>query len=108
MPYAVQGADSVTVGLLTGPAPRRLGRPAVRGGGHSPDRARGDRAGRPVRPGGARALAGVGAAPVEPAGPGLLLPCYDLAMVASAVPLVQRAASASRTAARSPSDANPA
>ncbi|MBJ7000454.1 hypothetical protein ACFYMX_05770 [Streptomyces griseofuscus] len=35
VPYAVQGADSVSVGLLTGPTPRLLGRPAVRGGGHA-------------------------------------------------------------------------
>ncbi|MET8723462.1 MFS transporter [Streptomyces misionensis] len=50
----------------------------------------------------------VGAALVELAGPALLLPCYGIALLLTAVPLVQRAASASRTAARSPSDANPA
>ncbi|MEW2619789.1 MFS transporter [Streptomyces sp. NPDC048106] len=49
-----------------------------------------------------------GAGLVELAGPGVLLLCYGLAMLATAVPLLQRAASASRTAARSPSDANPA
>ncbi|MGW4565066.1 MFS transporter [Streptomyces sp. NPDC004561] len=49
-----------------------------------------------------------GAGLVELAGPGLLLPCYGLALLATAAPLVQRAASAERTAARSPSDANPA
>ncbi|MFS4095816.1 MFS transporter [Streptomyces sp. AF1A] len=50
----------------------------------------------------------VGAGLVELAGPAWLLPCYGLALLATAVPLAQRAASASRTAARSPSDANPA
>ncbi|MFR9791862.1 MFS transporter [Streptomyces sp. MB22_4] len=49
-----------------------------------------------------------GAGLVELAGPGLLLPCYGVALLATAAPLAQRAASASRTAARSSSDANPA
>ncbi|OYP18305.1 MFS transporter [Streptomyces sp. FBKL.4005] len=49
-----------------------------------------------------------GAGLVELAGPGLLLPLYGLALLLTALPLAQRAASASRTAARSPSDANPA
>ncbi|QTD97748.1 MFS transporter [Streptomyces cyanogenus] len=50
----------------------------------------------------------VGAGLVELAGPGLLLPLYGVALLLTALPLLQRAASASRTAARSPSDANPA
>ncbi|MEV5381516.1 MFS transporter [Streptomyces sp. NPDC052721] len=50
----------------------------------------------------------LGAGLVELAGPGLLLPLYGLALLLTAVPLAQRTASASRTAARSPSDANPA
>ncbi|GHI08632.1 hypothetical protein Scel_69530 [Streptomyces cellostaticus] len=49
------------------------------------------------------------ASTVELAGPGLLLPLYGLALLLTAAALVaQRAVSASRTAARSPSDANPA
>ncbi|MEU6667218.1 MFS transporter [Streptomyces sp. NPDC046727] len=50
----------------------------------------------------------VGAGLVELAGPGLLLPALGLALLLTAVPLAQRAESASRTEARSPSDANPA
>lgn len=50
----------------------------------------------------------VGAGLVELAGPGLLLPCYGLALLGTAALLRQRADSAARTAARSPSDANPA
>jgi MFS family permease len=50
----------------------------------------------------------VGAGLVELADPVWLLPCYGAALLATAAPLAQRAASASRTAARSPSDANPA
>ncbi|MEU1404726.1 MFS transporter [Streptomyces sp. NPDC005728] len=51
----------------------------------------------------------VGAGLVELAGPGLLLPLYGLALLVPAgVLAAQRAPSASRTAARSPSDANPA
>ncbi|MET9447665.1 MFS transporter [Streptomyces cinerochromogenes] len=49
-----------------------------------------------------------GAGLVELAGPALLLPLYGLALVLTALVLAQRADSASRTAARSPSDANPA
>ncbi|MGW7820692.1 MFS transporter [Streptomyces puniciscabiei] len=51
---------------------------------------------------------GVGAGLVELASPAVLLPVYGLALLATAVSLVQRAESASRTEARSPSDANPA
>ncbi|GGS99724.1 MFS transporter [Streptomyces cinerochromogenes] len=50
----------------------------------------------------------LGAGLVELAGPALLLPLYGLALLLTALPLAQRAESASRTAARSPSDANPA
>ncbi|MEV7810549.1 MFS transporter [Streptomyces flaveolus] len=50
----------------------------------------------------------LGAGLVELAGPGLLLPLYGLALLLTAVPPAQRPASASRTAARSPSDADPA
>ncbi|UFR05244.1 MFS transporter [Streptomyces sp. Go40/10] len=50
----------------------------------------------------------LGAGLVELAGPVLLLPLYGLALLLTALPLAQRAESASRTAARSPSDANPA
>lgn len=51
----------------------------------------------------------VGAGLVELAGSGLLLPLYGLALLLTAAALAaQRAASASRTATRSPSDANPA
>ncbi|MGW2422441.1 MFS transporter [Streptomyces sp. NPDC001709] len=49
-----------------------------------------------------------GAALVELASPGLLLPLYGLGLFGTAAALCQRAASASRTAARSESDANPA
>ncbi|MFF9091182.1 MFS transporter [Streptomyces sp. NPDC014991] len=50
----------------------------------------------------------LGAGLVELAGPGLLLPLYGVALLLTAIAPAQRAASASRTAARSPSDANPA
>ncbi|WP_251092858.1 MFS transporter [Streptomyces sp. Caat 7-52] len=50
----------------------------------------------------------VGAGLVEVAGPGLLLPLYGLALLGTAALLPQRDDSAARTAARSPSDANPA
>lgn len=50
----------------------------------------------------------LGAGLVEPAGPGLLLPLYGLALLLTAAGLAQRAVSASRTAARSSSDAKPA
>ncbi|MFI5974358.1 MFS transporter [Streptomyces sp. NPDC051452] len=50
----------------------------------------------------------LGAGLVELAGPALLLPLYGLALLLTAARLAQRADSASRTAARSPSDANPA
>ncbi|MGW1808660.1 MFS transporter [Streptomyces sp. NPDC002078] len=50
----------------------------------------------------------VGAALVELASPALLLPLYGLALLGTAASLAQRADSASRTAARSESDANPA
>ncbi|TWV39825.1 MFS transporter [Streptomyces misionensis] len=151
--YAVQGAGSVAVGLLTGPALRRLGDRGFAAAGIA-------LTGLAVLvravPWDAAALAAslaaglglpcvliaaltavqretpgpllgrvtatantlmftpnvmglaVGAALVELAGPGLLLPCYGVALLLTAVPLVQRAPSASRTAERSPSDANPA
>lgn len=51
---------------------------------------------------------GIGAVLVELASPALLLPLYGLALLGTAALLAQRADSASRTAARSPSDANPA
>ncbi|AYN41961.1 MFS transporter [Streptomyces dangxiongensis] len=50
----------------------------------------------------------LGAGLVELAGPGLLLPLYGVALLLTAIRTAQRAASASRTASRSPSDANPA
>ncbi|MEU8030613.1 MFS transporter, partial [Streptomyces sp. NPDC049099] len=50
----------------------------------------------------------VGAGLVELASPALLLPVYGLALLGTAASLAQRADSASRTGARSPSDANPA
>ncbi|MBL1106305.1 MFS transporter [Streptomyces sp. 5-8] len=50
----------------------------------------------------------IGAGLVEVAGPGLLLPLYGLALLGTAALLPQREDSAARTAARSPSDANPA
>ncbi|MGW1911316.1 MFS transporter [Streptomyces sp. NPDC002076] len=50
----------------------------------------------------------VGAALVELTSPVLLLPLYGLALLGTAASLTQRADSASRTAARSASDANPA
>ncbi|MEV5172768.1 MFS transporter [Streptomyces flaveolus] len=50
----------------------------------------------------------LGAGLVELAGPGLLLSLYGLTLLLTAVPPAQRPASASRTAARSPSDADPA
>jgi MFS family permease len=50
----------------------------------------------------------VGAALVELTSPALLLPLYGLALLGTAASLAQRADSASRTAARSESDANPA
>ncbi|MEU6589397.1 MFS transporter [Streptomyces sp. NPDC046881] len=49
-----------------------------------------------------------GASLVELAGPGLLLPLYGVALLLTALLLLQRPASTSRTAATSPSDANPA
>jgi hypothetical protein len=49
-----------------------------------------------------------GAGLVELAGPGLLCPVYGLVLLATAVPLAQRADRAARTAARSVSEANPA
>ncbi|ELP63320.1 MFS transporter [Streptomyces turgidiscabies] len=50
----------------------------------------------------------VGAALVELVGHRVLLPLYALALLLTAALLLQRRASASRTASRSPSDANPA
>jgi len=49
----------------------------------------------------------LGAGLVELAGPGLLLPLYGVVLLATAVALAQRTGSASRTAARSSSDASP-
>ncbi|MFH7335581.1 MFS transporter [Streptomyces sp. KHY 26] len=151
--YAVQGAGSVAVGLLTGPALRRLGERWFAAAGIA---LTGLAVITRAVPWDAVALASslasglglpcvliaaltavqretpgpllgrvtatantlmytpnviglaAGAGLVELAGPGLLLPCYGLALLATAAPLVQRAASASRTAARSSSDANPA
>ncbi|MGW2648129.1 MFS transporter [Streptomyces sp. NPDC001393] len=51
---------------------------------------------------------GAGAGLVELASPALLLPLYGVALLLTAASLARRADSASRTAARSPSDANPA
>ncbi|MER6071306.1 MFS transporter [Streptomyces sp. NPDC001817] len=51
---------------------------------------------------------GTGAGLVELASPALLLPLYGVALLLTAASLAQRADSASRTAARSGSDANPA
>jgi Major Facilitator Superfamily len=51
---------------------------------------------------------GVGAGLLELASPELLLPLYGLALLGTAAWLAQRADSASRTAVRSESDANPA
>ncbi|WBO67109.1 MFS transporter [Streptomyces camelliae] len=51
---------------------------------------------------------GLGAGLVELASPVLLLPIYGLALLLTAAALAQRADRASRTAARSSSDANPA
>ncbi|GGW73167.1 MFS transporter [Streptomyces lucensis JCM 4490] len=50
----------------------------------------------------------VGAGLVELAGPGLLLPLYGGALLATGAALAHRAGSASRTAAKSSSDASPA
>ncbi|MGW1588808.1 MFS transporter [Streptomyces sp. NPDC002386] len=50
----------------------------------------------------------LGAGLVELTGPGLLLPLYGAALLTAAAALAHRAGSASRTAARSPSDASPA
>ncbi|MGA5041886.1 MFS transporter [Streptomyces capoamus] len=49
-----------------------------------------------------------GAGLVEPAGPALLLPVCGVSLLLTALALLQRPASAARTASRSPSDANPA
>ncbi|GAA3106657.1 hypothetical protein GCM10017687_18110 [Streptomyces echinatus] len=51
---------------------------------------------------------GAGAGLVELASPALLLPLYGCGLLVTAAALAQRADSASRTATRSPSDANPA
>ncbi|MER6328353.1 MFS transporter [Streptomyces sp. NPDC001034] len=151
--YAVQGAGSVTVGLLTGPALRRLGERRFAAAGIAltglavitravpwdvvalvsslaaglglpcvliaaltavQRETPGPLLGRVTATANTLMYTpnviglAAGAGLVELAGPGLLLPCYGLAMLATAAPLVQRAASASRTAARSSSDANPA
>ncbi|MER6029210.1 MFS transporter [Streptomyces sp. NPDC001851] len=50
---------------------------------------------------------GVGAGLLELASPALLSPLYGLALLGTAASLAQRTGSASRTAARSPSDASP-
>ncbi|MEU6772969.1 MFS transporter [Streptomyces sp. NPDC046759] len=151
--YAVQGAGSVTAGLLAGTALRRLGerRFAVAGIAltafavaaravpadtvalaaaaaiglglpcvlvatftavqrHTP----GPLLGRATATAGTLVLTpsavglAVGAGLVELASPVLLSPLYGLALLGTAACLAQRADSASRTAARSPSDANPA
>ncbi|MEU0006113.1 MFS transporter [Streptomyces sp. NPDC006314] len=151
--YAVQGAGSVTVGLVSGPALRRFGGRRFAAAGIALTGAAMAARAVPSDPvalvsgaasglglpcvliaaftavqretpgpllGRATATAGtlvftptvlgltLGAGLVELAGPALLLPLYGLALLLTALPLVQCADSASRTAARSPSDANPA
>ncbi|MFH0520566.1 MFS transporter [Streptomyces sp. M41] len=151
--YAVQGAGSVAVGLLSGPALRRLGErrfaaygialtavaaglravpsdavalvcSAASGVGlpcvliatltavqrETPDALLGRTAATAntlVFTPNAVGLA-AGAALVELVDVRLLLPVLGLVWLGSTVPLLQSAASPSRTAARSPSDANPA
>ncbi|MGW2699719.1 MFS transporter [Streptomyces sp. NPDC001340] len=152
--YAVQGAGSVAVGLVSGPALRRLGGRRFAAAGIALTAAGVAARAVPSDPvalvagaavglglpcvliaaltavqretpgpllGRATATAhtlmftpnvvglAVGAGLVELAGPGLLLPLYGLALLLTAATLAtQRTPSASRTAARSPSDANPA
>ncbi|MFF5017963.1 MFS transporter [Streptomyces sp. NPDC001165] len=152
--YAVQGAGSVAVGLVSGPALRRLGGRRFAAAGIALSAAGVAARAVPSDPvalaagaavglglpcvliaaltavqretpgpllGRATATAhtlmftpnvvglAVGAGLVELAGPGLLLPLYGLLLLLTAATLAtQRTPSASRTAARSPSDANPA
>ncbi|WP_129309800.1 MFS transporter [Streptomyces sp. L2] len=151
--YAVQGAGSVAVGLVSGPALRRLGAGrfaaagialtalavAARAVASTPVALVASAAGglglpcvliaaltavQRATPGPllgrvtatANALLftpnvlglAAGAGLVEMAGPGLLCPVYGLVLLATAVPLAQRADRAARTAARSVSEANPA
>ncbi|MFJ9866625.1 MFS transporter [Streptomyces sp. NPDC101165] len=152
--YAVQGAGSVAVGLVSGPALRRLGGRRFAAAGIALTAAGVAARAVPSDPvalvagaavglglpcvliaaltavqretpgpllGRATATAhtlmftpnvvglAVGAGLVGLAGPGLLLPLYGLGLLLTAAALAaQRAPSASRTAARSPSDANPA
>ncbi|MFF4571011.1 MFS transporter [Streptomyces sp. NPDC001410] len=152
--YAVQGAGSVAVGLVSGPALRRLGGRRFAAAGIALTAAGVAARAVPSDPvalvagaavglglpcvliaaltavqretpgpllGRATATAhtlmftpnmvglAAGAGLVELAGPGLLLPLYGLLLLLTAAALAtQRAPSASRTAARSPSDANPA
>ncbi|MFI6351632.1 MFS transporter [Streptomyces sp. NPDC050743] len=151
--YAVQGAGSVTAGLVSGAALRRLGARRLAAAGIAltalavaaravpsdpvaltssaaaglglpcvlvavftavQQQTPGPLLGRATATAGtllltpnAVGLAG-GAGLVELASPPLLLPVYGLALLGTAASLAQRADSASRTAARSPSDANPA
>ncbi|MFG2355655.1 MFS transporter [Streptomyces sp. NPDC048521] len=151
--YAVQGAGSVAVGLVSGPALRRLGERRFAAAGIALTGVAVAARAVPSDPvalmssaasglglpcvliaaftavqretsgpllGRATATAhtlvftpnvlglALGAGLVELAGPGLLLPLYGLALLLTAASLAQRADSAARTAARSPSDANPA
>ncbi|MFJ9816476.1 MFS transporter [Streptomyces sp. NPDC101151] len=152
--YAVQGAGSVAVGLVSGPALRRLGGRRFAAAGIALTAAAVAARAAPSDPvalvsaaavglglpcvliaaltavqretpgpllGRVTATAqtvmfapnviglAVGAGLVELSGPGLLLPLYGLALLLTAAALAaQRTDSASRTAARSPSDANPA
>ncbi|MFE1309432.1 MFS transporter [Streptomyces sp. NPDC058755] len=152
--YAVQGAGSVAVGLVSGPALRRLGGRRFAAAGIALTAAGVATRAVPSDPvalvagaavglglpcvliaaltavqretpgpllGRATATAhtlmftpnmvglAAGAGLVELAGPGLLLPLYGLLLLLTAAALAtQRAPRASRTAARSPSDANPA
>jgi MFS family permease len=151
--YAVQGAGSVAVGLVSGPALRRLGERRFAAAGIALTGVAVAARAVPSDPvalmssaasglglpcvliaaftaeqretpgpllGRATATAhtlvftpnvlglALGAGLVELAGPGLLLPLYGLALLLTAASLAQRADNARRTAARSPSDANPA
>ncbi|SOD87456.1 MFS transporter [Streptomyces sp. Ag109_G2-15] len=152
--YAAQGVGSVTVGLVSGPALRRLGGRRFAAAGIALTAAGVAARAVPSDPvalvagaavglglpcvliaaltavqretpgpllGRATATANtliftpnvlglaVGAGLVELAGPGLLLPLYGVALLLTAAALAaQRVASASRTAPRSSSDANPA
>ncbi|MEV6295210.1 MFS transporter [Streptomyces sp. NPDC051896] len=151
--YAVQGAGSVTAGLVSGAALRRLGARRFAAAGIAltalavaaravpsdpvaltssaaaglglpcvlvavftavQQQTPGPLLGRATATAGTLVLTpnavglAVGAGLVELVSPALLLPVYGLALLGTAASLAQRADSASRTAARSLSDANPA